>query len=98
MSTCTSLLPRILALPTKFFVDIGASNSPEHSQTEALLEHGWSGIMFECNSEKYPDLMKRMENHPVTVIPEKVTPENILDHLRSANVPSDFYLSIDIDG
>ena len=91
-------IQRILDLPTKFFVDIGASNDPNESQTELLLENGWSGVMFECNPDKYVGLMKRMEGKSVHVISDKVTPDNILEHLQSANVPQDFFLSLDIDG
>ena len=89
---------RILGLPTKFFVDIGASNVPEESQTEELLSNGWSGIMFECDPTKYAGLSARMAGRPVTVISDKVTPENIVGHLRAANAPPDFFLSLDIDG
>lgn len=88
---------RVLSLNTKFFVDIGASNVPAASQTESLLENGWSGIMFECDPVKYSGLSQRMSNKNVKVISDKVTPDNILDILKVNNAPNDFYLSLDID-
>lgn len=98
MATTTRYRDAILALPTKVFVDIGASNDPNESQTEWLLAHGWSGIMFECNPDKYQPLMRRMKGKPVVVLSQKVVPETIADVLRSHNVPQDFFLSLDIDG
>jgi hypothetical protein len=85
-------------LTTRFFVDIGASDCPGESQSESLLERGWSGIMFEADQIKFSGLINRMLGKPVTIISEKVTPDNILHHLESANAPVDFYLSLDIDG
>lgn len=91
-------LERILSLPTKFFVDIGASDAPDESQTELLLDNGWSGIMFECDRVKYIGLLERMRGKSVYVIPDKVTPDSILGHLRVHDAPQDFFLSLDIDG
>lgn len=98
MSTLSKIFSRLIALPTKFFVDIGASNDTSESQTEMLFTQGWSGVMFECNPEKVVPLYNRMKPYPVTVFSQKVTPDNILDILKNANAPDDFYLSIDIDG
>ena len=98
MSTTSKILNRVLELPTKFFVDIGASNDPNESQSEILLSNGWSGVMFECNPEKFVPLEQRMQNYPVKVISQKVTPDNIIQLLKDAEVPNDFYLSLDIDG
>lgn len=99
MSTVTRLMSRILEMPTKFFVDIGASNCPGESQSEVLIANGWNGIMFECDKEKYVPLSERMKAYPgVTVICQKVTVNNIVEMLTSANAPDDFYLSLDIDG
>ena len=98
MNTVRTHLEDVLALPTHFFVDIGASDCPGESQSEILLENGWSGVMFECDPVKYAGLTARMKGKPVQVIQDKVTVDNILSHLEAAGVPSDFYLSIDIDG
>jgi hypothetical protein len=98
MSTTSKILGRLLELPTKFFVDIGASNDPYESQSELLLNNGWSGIMFECNPEKFIPLTERMKSYPVKIMSQKVTPDNIISLLQSAGAPNDFYLSLDIDG
>ena len=92
------MLPRILELPTKFFVDIGAANDPNESQSEILLRNGWSGIMFECNPAKFIPLTERMQLYRVKVISKKVTPDNIIQILQEEGVPNDFFLSLDIDG
>jgi hypothetical protein len=39
-----------------------------------------------------------MHGKKVTVLPIKVTPDNILDILKYSNVPNEFYLTLDIDG
>jgi hypothetical protein len=98
MNTVRQYLDIILDLPTHFFVDIGASDCPGESQTETLLEHGWSGVMFECDPVKFYGLSKRMQGKSVKIIQNKVTVDNVLEHLKDANVPNDFYLSLDIDG
>ena len=98
MPTVHTVLEKVLQLPTKFFVDIGASNSTPDSQSEVLVANGWSGIMFECNPEKYAPLIQRMRSVPVKVISQMVTPDNVLDLLRTAGAPNNFYLSLDIDG
>lgn len=95
MPTLDSVIDK---LNTRFFVDIGASNSPADSQSEKLIGKGWSGIMFECDPNKYDGLVDRMKSKNVIVIGDKVTPDNIIEHLSTNNVPNQFYLSIDIDG
>jgi hypothetical protein len=97
-STSSKIFSRLLKLPVKFFVDIGASNCPSQSQTEDLAVNGWSGIMFECSQEDIGPLTERMKPYPVTVIPKKVTPDNIIQFLQESQVPDGFYLSLDIDG
>jgi len=98
MSTTSKILTRLLDLPTKFFVDIGAANDPNESQSELLLRNGWGGVMFECNPEKFVPLTERMRQYPVKIISQKVTPDNIIQFLQDAGAPNDFYLSLDIDG
>lgn len=98
MNTVRSFAERILELPTKFFVDIGASDNPYESQTELLIENGWSGIMFECDPVKFRGVSSRLAGKSVTVLPTKVTPDNIAQLLKENNAPNDFFLSLDIDG
>jgi len=81
-----------------FFVDIGASCHSDYSESEVLLSHNFSGIMFECDTSKFQNQVDKVGNYPVIVLPNKVTPDNILDLLQNNNVKDGFYLSIDIDG
>jgi hypothetical protein len=96
-STSSKILNRLLELPIKFFVDIGASDDIVTSQSEALLQYGWSGVMFECAPE-VAHLKERVKEYPVKVISQMVTPDNIIQLLQDAGVPDGFYLSLDIDG
>jgi hypothetical protein len=98
MTTVEKQLDSIKKLESKFFIDIGASCHSGDSQSEMLLEHDWKGLMFECDPQKYPIQIEKMKDKNVSVIFEKVTPENILDILEKNNVPDGFYLSLDIDG
>lgn len=98
MNTINKISDILNNLSTKYFIDIGASNSTDYSQTEMLLENGWSGIMCECNPEKYVPLKDRLRDKKVNIISEKITVENVLSILKQNNVPNNFYLSLDIDG
>ena len=97
-STLQVEFEEIKKLKSKYFIDIGASCSSEASQSEKLLEHGWSGLMFECDPSKYPIQIEKMKNESVSVLTTKVNPDNILQILEENNVPDGFYLSLDIDG
>jgi hypothetical protein len=97
VSTIEIIKDTIKDFETKFFVDIGASNIEAESQTEVLIKYGWKGIMFEIDPPKANDLRKRLNNPDIIVICDKVTPNNILEHLQDFNVPNDFFLSLDID-
>jgi hypothetical protein len=98
MTTVKQHLDDISKIQSKYFIDIGASCSTEHSQSEVLLELGFSGLMFECDTQKFPIQFQKMMGKNVIVSPEKVTVDNILHLLESNNVPDGFYLTIDIDG
>jgi len=99
MTTISKILHIVELTKTKFFVDIGASCHTTASESELLLDHdGWSGLMFECDKNKYPIQQQKMIGRLATVIPVKVTPDNILNILKENNVPDGFYLTLDIDG
>jgi hypothetical protein len=97
-TTLSKILPQVLDLKTKFFIDIGASNSLETSESERLIQNGWSGIMFEWDQQKAQGLRQRVEYSNITIHNSKVTPDNILPLMRASNVQDGFYMSIDIDG
>ena len=96
-NTLNLIINSIKDFETKFFVDIGASNNEEESQTEKLIQYGWKGIMFEIDPQKANSLRKRLNNPDIIVICDRITPNNIVEHLTNFNVPNSFYLSLDID-
>ncbi len=98
METLELELEDIKKIDSKFFVDIGASCYTEASQSEKLLDLGWSGLMFECDPNKYQIQIEKMKDKNVSIVTSKVTPENILEILEQNNVPNNFYLTLDIDG
>ena len=98
MTTIGKLLHIVENSKIKFFVDIGASCHTTASESEILLEKGWRGLMFECDPNKYPIQHQKMIGKEATVLPIKVTPDNILNILQDNNVPDGFYLTLDIDG
>lgn len=97
MNTVNKFLNEILKIDSKFFVDIGCSDSTEHSQSEVLLNHGWSGLMFEATFEKFKNQISKMAKQNVRVVQKKVNPDNVLKLFEWYKVPSNFYLTIDID-
>lgn len=98
MITSKKFLSQLQNSNIKFFVDIGCSSETSSSQTEYLLDMGWSGLMFEYDNLKYNTQKIKMSNKNVRVINEKVTPENVLNLLENNNTPNNFFLSLDIDG
>ena len=70
----------------KFLVDIGAGDGYTLSNTRALLDSGWHGLLIDGNGRGNKDVVEAW-----------ITADNILDLL--ACCPLDFdLLSIDIDG
>jgi hypothetical protein len=99
METCEKYRDKILNLSTHYFVDIGASCVSEQSQTEFFISRGFSGILVECNPQKYAVLNNRYAGNPnVKIVTEPITPHNVISILKYYDVPNDFYLSLDIDG
>ncbi len=98
MNTIRKILQTANALSTRFFVDIGAGDEYSESQTEPLLEVGWSGVMFEIDPSKHKGLSARVARWPVKVLDTRIDPDNVLSSLEANVVPNDFLLSLDIDG
>jgi FkbM family methyltransferase len=46
------------------FLDIGAYDGKTFSNTYALVEHGWSGVMVEPSPSVFPALIRNMKPHP----------------------------------
>lgn len=81
------------------FVDIGAYDGVNYSHTRALVEEGWQGLMLEYEPFRFASLAELYRLFPqITLTRSKVTPQNVLALLESAEIPSHFdFLSLDID-
>lgn len=87
--------------PTEpFCVDIGASYGEMWSNVWELLKWGWSGLLVECDPEKYPTLKTSAHTFPrAHVETDKCTPINVCKMLEFHGIPKNFgLLSLDIDG
>jgi len=75
-----------IGLTNKFLVDIGAWDGYHLSNTRALMDTGWKGLLVDAKD--FPGIYKSF-----------VTVENIIEILKSNDVPNKFdLLSLDIDG
>lgn len=84
----------------RYYVDVGASNGIQMSNTYALAANGWSGISIEANADKFACLANYYRSFEGACLFKGIaTPENILGILSSFNAPKRFgVLSLDIDG
>lgn len=83
----------------RYCVDIGASDGASQSNTVALYLSGWRGLSVEYNGENFAKLALNYKNFPnVNLSKNKVTPINVVNILKSNNVPKEFgLLNLDID-
>jgi hypothetical protein len=88
-----------LSLSNKICIDIAASDGIHMSNTFFLFEEGWEGVAVECDSEKFALLSNIYVKYPnVSLIKNKVTPDNISNILKACLVPQNFtFLNFDID-
>ncbi|GAC1343770.1 MAG: hypothetical protein NVSMB29_16780 [Candidatus Dormibacteria bacterium] len=84
----------------RFCVDIAAGDGRTMSNTLALFEKGWSGLSVEMDGKHFRALAARQAGFRHSrLFRGRVTPGNVLDVLRAAEVPADFgFLNLDIDG
>jgi hypothetical protein len=89
-----------LADSERYYVDVGASNGIQMSNTFALVASGWSGISVEANADKFACLANYYRSYEgASLFRGLATPENILKILSAFNAPKRFgFLSLDIDG
>lgn len=89
----------ILNLRDNTYVDVGASDGIEMSNTYFLAQNNWNGLCVEYNPIKYESLINNYkEFHNIRYSNRKVTPNTILDILTN-NTPNIFdFLNLDIDG
>ena len=80
-------------------VDIGAHNGVTFSNTYPLFKSGWSGLLVECDKNRFATLSHLYRTMPdATLACTFVTPENVVSLLKGFNIPEKFdFLSLDID-
>ena len=83
----------------RYYVDIAAGDGATMSNTLALARAGWDGLAFEGDPALFTRLARAYAKYPrVRLANTSVTPDNVVDLLRSHGVPRDFgVLSLDID-
>lgn len=83
----------------KFYVDIGAGDGVTFSNTYPLISKGWKGVCAEPDGESFYSLAYHLRNvNGISLVKEFITPKNVVDILKSLDVPKDFgFLSLDID-
>ncbi len=84
----------------KFFVDIGASNGIDMSNTYLLAANGWKGLSLEIDVNAFARMAATYQLLPdVSLVRMRITPQNINQLLDCASVPKQFgVLNLDIDG
>jgi len=88
-------------VPNRYFVDIGAGDGITDSNTSQLVVAGWSGMFAEMDDRKCNALKVNYghDSKRFYLCLEKITPLNIVMHLKKAGIPVNFaYMSVDIDG
>jgi hypothetical protein len=85
-----------------FFVEFGAWDGILGSNTRALFESGWRGILIEPDQERYKNLKKNYSNHPEIITLNcfvETEGENIFDLVVDKYVDDKIdFCSIDVDG
>lgn len=90
---------RSLGITTGFAVDMAASDGLTQSSTYSLFRDGWSGLCVEMDPDKFSKLaFLYREFEPVRLVRHRITPPNVADIFRAAEVPQGFeFLNLDID-
>ena len=83
-----------------YFVDIGAGDGIDMSNMYLLAKDGWRGVSIEADELRFAQLSQTYRSLPkISLFRTFVTQSNILNILKSANIPTNFQvLSLDIDG
>ena len=83
----------------KLFVDIGAGDGVDASNTFNLVQKGYKGHMLEIDDSKFAKLAVIYQDYPnVQLYKTKVTPNNVVDLLSSFELSKEIdVLNLDID-
>jgi hypothetical protein len=88
------------SIENSFFVDIGAGDGIDMSNTYLLAKRGWRGISIEYGGIRFNQLASTYRNfQDVKLVRAAATPSNIVEILRGLGAPRSIdVLNIDIDG
>lgn len=91
---------RIGPASSPFFVEFGVERGVEGNCVALADVFGWDGVFIEADVDDYARLEAKYKAVPrIRTLQSFVTPQNVLDLFRSADVPKDLeLLAIDIDG
>ena len=100
-----SLIFSKLNISKGLFIDVGASDGIQFSNTYSLFSKGWEGIYIESNRKKFQDLHNNFKkfNNKVNLINQEVgfdiqnSLDKIIDSTKFKNKIFDF-MSLDVDG
>lgn len=82
-----------------FFVEFGIESGTEGNCVALADQLDWKGLFIEADSQHYERLRQKYRWSNVQTLQEMVTPGNVTEVFKQANVPADLdVLSIDIDG
>lgn len=81
-----------------YFVDVGAYGQ-RSSNTYALIDKGWKGLLIEASDIQFPEIRDKFENsETVFAIHEYVRPDSLEQILGHYKVDKNFdFLSVDVD-
>ena len=84
----------------QIYVDIGAANGVNGSNSFSLVKDGWGGLAVEYNGDEFSKLAYEYAKYSkVSLSKCMVTPENVLSLLKAHQIPKEFgFLTLDIDG
>ncbi|HKP37490.1 MAG TPA: hypothetical protein VJT71_11595 [Pyrinomonadaceae bacterium] len=80
-------------------VDLGAGDGVRHSNTHALYESGWRGLVVDSDSDRVSKLARNYRGFEEVFASRcRVTPSNVIALLEAYETPKEFeVLSLDID-
>jgi hypothetical protein len=93
----------VIGTPTKWCVELGALNGTHDSNTWALMQKGWSGVLLEADQTYFEKLMQNYAGnanaHCVNAFISFEGADTLDNTLARTPIPKEFdLLSLDIDG
>lgn len=91
------VLSRLIArLPScgEVCVDIGAKAMENSNVANLIVNHGWTGVLFDRGVKNFQRLISDFKGYPICISQTRITPNNVNKFMP----PDCDLLSIDIDG